>query len=135
MIQQWRITVPPCKNRRGDWQIKQQQEPISDTFKYFLQCLTNLDMMDKKYFLQCLKLGLNERSIQLLQPLYEEYEKCRLEDESEERDRKLKDLDGKLTHGSLGVEHFFREMGALYENISRTPGNKKYTECTIWKNC
>ena len=99
-------------------QIKQQQEPISDTFKYFLQCLTNLDMMDKKYFLQCLKLGLNERSIQLLQPLYEEYEKCRLEDESEERDGKLKDLDGKLTHGSLGVEHFFREIGALYENIS-----------------
>ena len=99
-------------------QIKQQQEPISDTFRYFLQCLKNLDVVDKKYFLQCLKLGLNERSIQLLQPLYEEYEKCRLEDESEERDRKLKDLDGKLTHGSLGVEHFFREMGALYENIS-----------------
>ena len=50
--------------------------------------------------------------------MYDEYEKCRLDDESEERDRKLKKLDQKLTHGSLGIEHFFREMAVVYENLS-----------------
>ena len=48
--------------------------------------------------------------------MYEEYEKCRIEDESVERDEKLKAIDEKLTHGSLGIEHFFREMAVIYEN-------------------
>ena len=105
------------KEQKRRLQVKQLQEPISDAFIYFLQCLVNLCEIEKKYFLQCLKQGLSERSVQLQQPLYEEYERCRLEDESKERDRRLKDLDAKLTHSSLGVEHFFREIGALYENF------------------
>ena len=40
-----------------------------------------------------------------------------MEDESEERDNKLRLIDEQLTHGSLGLEHFFREMAVLYENI------------------
>ena len=49
----------------------------------------------------------------LLQPLYDEYEKWRWQGEmkDEDRDRKLKDIDKKITYDSLGVEHFFREMG------------------------
>ena len=105
------------KREKRRLQMKQLLEPISDTFRYFLQCLTNLCEIDKKYFLQYLKQGLNERSVQLLQPLYEKYEKSRLQDEGEERDRRLKYLDAKLSYRSIGVEHFFREMGALYENI------------------
>ena len=66
-------------------QLKQLQKPVPETFKYFLQCLINMGKVDRKYFLQCLKLGLNQRSVELLQPSYNEYEKCRLEDESEER--------------------------------------------------
>ena len=101
--------------------MKQLTEPVSDTFKYFLQCILHLDEIDRKYFLQCLKLGLNERSQKILQPLYEKYEKYRLEkctkEEKEERDKKLKTLEEDLTDGSLGIEHFFREMGALYERI------------------
>ena len=46
-------------------------------------------------------------------------QKCRLEEESEEiRKQKLKNLDQKLTHGSLGLEHFFREMAVMYDNVS-----------------
>ena len=41
-------------------QIKQLQEPISDAFRYFLQCLAHFGEIDRKYFLQCLKQGLNE---------------------------------------------------------------------------
>ena len=106
------------KEKKWQLQLNQLLAPISDSFKYFLHCLVSLDDHDKKYFLQSLKLGLNERSTQQLQPLYDEYEKCRLEDESEERDRKLKKIDQKLTHGSLGIEHFFREMAVMYENMS-----------------
>ena len=105
------------KGRKLHLQLSQLQIPISESFKYFLQCLFALSPSDRKYFLQDLKLGLNERSSQLLQPLYEEYEKCRLEDEREERDKKLRLIDEQLTHGSLGLEHFFREMAVLYENI------------------
>ena len=106
------------KETKWQLQLNQLLRPMSDSFKYFLHCLVSLDGNDKKYFLQSLKLGLNERSSQQLQPLYDEYERCRLEDESEERDRKLKKIDQKLTHGSLGIEHFFREMAVMYENIS-----------------
>ena len=105
------------KGRKLHLQMRQLQIPISESFKYFLQCLFTLSPSDRKYFLQDLKLGLNERSVQLLQPLYEKYEKFRLEDESEVRDDKLRFIDEQLTHGSLGLEHFFREMAVLYENI------------------
>ena len=116
------------KEKKWQMQLSQLLKPVSDSFKYFLKCLVSLDTTDKKYFLQSLKLGLNERSTQQLQPLYEEYEKCRIEEESEERDRKLKKIDEQLTYGSLGIEHFFREMAVMYENISalkeKTLGNE-----------
>ena len=72
---------------------------------------------DRRYFLQCLKLGLNQRSVELLQPLRSEYQKYQWEDESDERTARLKTLDEQLTHGSLGVEHFFREMAVVYDNV------------------
>ena len=112
------------KEEKRRLQMKQLQEAISDTFKYFLQSLLNLDETNKKYFLQCLKQGLDERSINLLEPLYKEYTKYLLEDESEDRDQKLKDLDTRIAHGSLGIEHFFREIQALYENVSVLQGYK-----------
>ena len=121
------LTVVSCGDHiRSDiWklQLSQLQKPISDMFKYFLQCLCNQDATDRKYFLQCLKLGLNERSVDLLQPLYDKYERYCSEAESEERDINLKILDSELMYGSLGVEHFFREMAILYDSISTLQEN------------
>ena len=109
------------KAEKEELQLKELQEPVSDTFQYFLQCVLHLDEIDKKYFLQCLKLGLNERSEEILQPLYKKYEQYRLlkytTEQKEERDKEMKELEKDLTRGSLGIEHFFREMGALYERI------------------
>ena len=104
------------EERKWTLQLKQLRMPMSDSFKYFLHCLLTFDESDRKYFLQSLKIGLNGRSMQQLLPLYEEYEKWRIEDESKERSEKLKELDEQLTHGSLGIEHFFREMAVMYEN-------------------
>ena len=114
-VQDYTATV---KKNKWQLQLQQLQNPISETFKHFLQCLITLGPKDRKYFLQALKMGLNERSVQLLEPLYDEYAKCRLEEDSEEKKQKLEDLDQKLTHGSLGLEHFFREMAVMYDNIS-----------------
>ena len=99
-------------------QVDQLRKPISGTFKYFIRCLRDFDSRDRKYFLQYLKMGLNERSVQQLQPLYEEFEKWQIQNESEDRDRRLKEIDEQLTHGSLGIEHFFREMAVIYDNIT-----------------
>ena len=98
-------------------QLNQLHIPVSDTFRYFLQCLLGLRTEDRKYFLQCLKLGLNKRSVHMLQPLCEEYEKWRKRNEGSERDERLKEIDTEISNGSLGVEHFFRELAVVYENL------------------
>ena len=98
-------------------QLTELQRPISDTFKFFIQCLKNLSDIDMKYFLQYLHLRLNVISVDLLQPLYTEYQHWRRQPESEERNKKLHSLDTFLANNSLGIEHFFREMGILFENI------------------
>ena len=82
-----------------------------------MQCIVTLDQEDRKYFLQALKLGLNERSVQHLEPLYEKYHKWQLETEGELRERNLKEIDHQIRSGSLGLEHFFREMSIMYDSI------------------
>ncbi len=106
--------------REKKWKLQLQQllKPMSDTFKYFLQCLMTFTAEDRRYFLQCLKLGLDERSVEILQPLYEEYDACRVKEDSPDRDKELQEIDRKLAHGSLGIEHFFRELALLYENTA-----------------
>ena len=113
------ITQYVSREEVGKWQLqwKQLQYPISDIFTHFLMYITNLNHINRKYFLQSLKQGLNERSVELLQPLYEEYQKCRLEEQSEKSDRKLKKLNEQLMYSSLGLEHFFREAAVMYENM------------------
>ena len=105
------------KDTKWRLQLGQLCKPVSATFLYFLASLLGFVCEERKYFLQYLKLGLNQRSVEMLKPLNEEYEKCRLREESEEKEQTLKALDEKLRHGSLGLEHFFREMAVMYENI------------------
>ena len=104
------------KEQKWQLQLSQLQVPTSEIFKYFLNCLQSFCPLERKYFLQCLKLGLNERSEQMLRPLYEEYERCRVR-EGADKDGKLREINERIMHGSLGIEHFFREMAVLYENM------------------
>ena len=106
------------QKKKWKLQFQQLQKPISDTFKDFLKCLLSLDSTGRKYFLQCLRLGLNERSTQHLYPLYEQFCECRKEAGSPERDERLKEIDEQLRQGSLGLEHFFRELSIMYECIA-----------------
>ena len=45
------------KEKKWKLQLNQLRKPMSDSFRYFLQCLFSLEATDKKYFLQSLKLG------------------------------------------------------------------------------
>ena len=49
------VTIPEYAVRQQDKKLKLQekqlQNPISDSFKYFLQCLSHLDQSNRKYFL------------------------------------------------------------------------------------
>ena len=116
--------------KKKKWPLisQQLQKPLSDSFKFFLKCLLCLDPTDRKYFLQCLRLGLNERSTQLLYPLYEQYRECRKETESAERDERLKEIDEQLRHGSLVLEHFFRELALIFEYITSLKDKFKYNK-------
>ena len=107
------------KEQKWQIQLNQLQYPTSSTFRYFLQCLVGLQSEDRRYFLQSLKLGLNKRSVRMLQlqPLYEEYDKCRAADKVPDRDANLKEIERKIARGSLGLEHFFRELAIMYENL------------------
>ena len=109
-------------------QLKQLQSPLSPSFRYFLQCLISLDAENRKYFLQSLKLGLNERSVQHLEPLYQKYSKCRLEGDSEGKEERLQKIEEEISHGSLGLEHFFREMAVMYDNIVALESKAKCEE-------
>ena len=87
-------------NRR---RLKELQEPPSDMFKYFLQYLINSNDADKKYFLQCLTLGLSERSVAV--------------HEKHDRYGTVKGNPNLNSSDNSVIEDFFREMQMMYENI------------------
>ena len=81
------------KREKMNLRLNQLQEPPSDTFIYFLQYLINSNDDDKKYFLQCLKLGLRERPVVV-------QDKCDITEEN-----------------NFDLNDFFRELQMLYKNI------------------
>ena len=103
-VQEYALAI---KEQKWQFQLSQLQIPISETFKYFLNCLQSFYPLQRKYFLQYLKFGLDERSDQ----------RRRRVREGTDTDGKLREIDERITHGSLSIEHFFREMAVLYENM------------------
>ena len=79
----------------------------------------------KRYFLQWLKLFLDDRSREILLKLHAEYQttrdelnqKYQSEENSQVRElkEKLKIQSEELVNASFGLEHLFREMGQIYE--------------------
>ncbi|XP_034076434.1 interferon-induced very large GTPase 1-like isoform X3 [Gymnodraco acuticeps] len=68
--------------------------------------------MERCYFLKWLRMNLDNVSREKLCDLREQYkEKCKNSENKEE----IKEIDQQLSNSSLGTEHFFREMGQIYE--------------------
>ncbi|XP_036399925.1 interferon-induced very large GTPase 1-like isoform X2 [Megalops cyprinoides] len=67
----------------------------------------------KMFFMQWLKLELDSRSRKDLKVLHDRYKQ--LCDDGKSQTQELKDLDGKISESSLGLEHLLREVGQIYE--------------------
>uniref|UniRef100_A0A3Q4MEP8 Si:dkey-85k7.12 n=1 Tax=Neolamprologus brichardi TaxID=32507 RepID=A0A3Q4MEP8_NEOBR len=67
---------------------------------------------ERFYFLKWMRMNLDNMSRVKLSELREKYkEKCKNSENKEE----IKEIDRQISNSSLGTEHFFREMGQIYE--------------------
>ncbi|XP_076738048.1 up-regulator of cell proliferation-like [Maylandia zebra] len=67
---------------------------------------------ERFYFLKLMRMNLDNMSRVKLSELQEKYkEKCKNSENKEE----IKKIDRQISNSSLGTEHFFREMGQIYE--------------------
>ncbi|KAM6980608.1 LOW QUALITY PROTEIN: up-regulator of cell proliferation-like [Aplochiton taeniatus] len=77
----------------------------------FIASLSNKDKQDRDFFLKWMKLKLDERSRKDLSQLRTRFkEQCAKKDKE-----RIAELDKTLLDSSLGIEHFMREMGQMYE--------------------
>ncbi|KAL4008567.1 hypothetical protein ACER0C_002419 [Sarotherodon galilaeus] len=73
---------------------------------------------ERFYFLKWMRMNLDNVSRVRLSELREKYkEKCKNSENKEE----IKEIDRQISNSSLGIEHFFREMGQIYESSLSLP--------------
>ena len=96
-------------------------------FKLFIESLTKSKPLIRTYYLQWLKIFLDDHSREILPNLHAQYQKTRekylKEKEKEKPDsnelqtlqNELKLQNKKLVEATFGLEHLFREMAQLYE--------------------
>ncbi|XP_075943109.1 up-regulator of cell proliferation-like isoform X3 [Anarhichas minor] len=91
--------------------VKQNSYDMSIAMICFINAISSPGM-ERCYFLKWMRMNLDNVSRGKLSDLREQYkEKCKNSENKEE----IKDIDRQLSNSSLGTEHFFREMGQIYE--------------------
>ncbi|XP_026108907.1 interferon-induced very large GTPase 1-like [Carassius auratus] len=112
---------------KSDLQIKktelrkqQSKYDISNAMSCFVSALSSSNQ-ERSYFLKWMRMNLDNISRKNLSSLRELYkEKCQQFLENKEE---IARLDQQISNSSLGVEHFLREMGQLYEAAVSLPEN------------
>ncbi|KAF3697598.1 Interferon-induced very large GTPase 1 [Channa argus] len=90
---------------------KQNSYDMSDAMTCFINAISSPGI-ERCYFLKWMRMNLDNLSREKLSGLREQYKKkCNNSENKEE----IKDIDRQLSNSSLGTEHFFREMGQIYE--------------------
>ncbi|XP_062300480.1 up-regulator of cell proliferation-like, partial [Scomber scombrus] len=90
---------------------KQNSYDMSNAMTCFIDAISSTGI-ERCYFLKWMRINLDNLSREKLSGLREQYKKkC----ENSENKEEIKDIDRKLSNSSLGIEHFFREMGQIYE--------------------
>ncbi|XP_072897912.1 up-regulator of cell proliferation-like [Hemitrygon akajei] len=98
------------KNRIREAQLR---ESLSEEMRLFIEHLTRHGGVDRAISLQWLKLELDSKSQEIMAGLRRIYkELCK---DSKQKVKELKELDQKMSDSSLGLEHFMRELGQVYE--------------------
>ncbi|CAI9541169.1 unnamed protein product [Staurois parvus] len=106
---------------------KQYKHDIPVGIVHFTEAITDLSKAEKHYFLKWMKFELDSivrNNISLLQSEYKA--KCNSKSYTSE----LKQLDQRISDSSLGIEHFLRELGQLYEAEYSTVVNKQNNKTT-----
>ncbi|KAG2463580.1 GVIN1 GTPase, partial [Polypterus senegalus] len=87
---------------------KQLQNDISSSVKRFVETLQSSTREERLFFLHWLRLSLDSVSMEVLPEIQRELTKC-------DDIKKKKALLDQLSGSSVGLEHFLREIGQIYE--------------------
>ncbi|XP_045889041.1 up-regulator of cell proliferation-like [Micropterus dolomieu] len=108
-----------CQLQAEKLKIREQQskQKLSKVMKSFIETLSTSDKEKRDFFLKLMKFRLNTHSRDKLTELRNKFkEQCK------QKDTKLiAELDQALLDSSLGIEHYMREMGLIYEFSSQSP--------------
>ncbi|XP_053271611.1 up-regulator of cell proliferation [Pleuronectes platessa] len=100
---------------------KQSSENMSDAMTCFISAISSPGL-ERRYFLKWMRMNLDNLSREKLSGLRKQYkEKCK----DAENKEAIKVIDKELSNSSLGTEHFFREMGQIYEASVSLPEQDK----------
>uniref|UniRef100_A0A673W1D5 Interferon-induced very large GTPase 1-like n=2 Tax=Salmo trutta TaxID=8032 RepID=A0A673W1D5_SALTR len=97
---------------------KQNKCDMSDAMASFIYGMSRSGP-ERSYFLKWMRINLDNLSRQNLSALRDQYKD--LCQNSPEKKDEIKDLDKQLSDCSLGLEHFLRELGQLYEAACSLP--------------
>ncbi|XP_041841085.1 up-regulator of cell proliferation-like [Melanotaenia boesemani] len=110
------------KGQKEELRKKQNSYGISEAMTLFINAISSSET-ERCYFLKWMRMNLDNLSCRKLSGLRELYqEKCK---GSENKDE-IKEIDRQLSNSSLGTEHFFREMGQIYEASVSLPKTNPY---------
>ncbi|XP_043952746.1 up-regulator of cell proliferation-like [Gambusia affinis] len=99
------------KKKKEEQRKKQNSYAMSSVMTCFISAISR-PHKERCYFLKWMRMNLDNLSRMKLSGLRELYkEKCK----DSENKQEIKEIEQKLSSSSLGVEHFFREMGQIYE--------------------
>lgn len=90
---------------------KQNSCEISAAMTHFISAISR-SRMERCYFLKWMRMNLDNLSRDKLSHLRDMYKQ---KSEKSANKEEIKDIDRQLSNSSLGIEHFFREMGQIYE--------------------
>ncbi|XP_064198337.1 up-regulator of cell proliferation-like [Anguilla rostrata] len=104
--------------QKQELRAQQRAHNISESMSCFIKAMSE-STEERKYFHKWMRINLDNLSRKSLPPLQAEYKKlCQNSLENKER---IAQLDRKISSCSLGMEHFLREMGQLYESACSHP--------------
>ncbi|KAG7330353.1 hypothetical protein KOW79_006575 [Hemibagrus wyckioides] len=103
-------------------ELRKQQSSyeMSIAMSCFISALSS-STLERSFFLKWMRMNLDNLSRKKLSNLREKYkEKCQ---QSSEKKDEIAELDRQISNSALGIEHFLREMGQLYEAAVSLPEN------------
>uniref|UniRef100_A0A4W5P4V8 Uncharacterized protein n=1 Tax=Hucho hucho TaxID=62062 RepID=A0A4W5P4V8_9TELE len=100
------------KRKENELREKQQRFEMTEAITNFITGMSS-SKADRSHFLKWMQINLDSLSRQNLSGLRERYKEL-CQNHPEKKD--IADLDRKMSDCSLGLEHFLRELGQLYES-------------------